>query len=386
MRLTIPPAPALLLPAALLMLAGCQTTSQPAAELSRKVHEARIASPAPALAAVTVTCDGRVLTAQDGSPRMDSTIQLAAGARFNIGSNAKSMLATLAATFVEDGTLSWETTVEEVFAAEAETLDPVLRKATLMQILSHRSGVPAYSSGQELSGFQASGQTASEQRLSFALHALRSAPASPPGSAFLYSNAGYVIAGVMLERVGGKPFEDLMHERVFTPLGMRGAQFGEPGADETGQPIGHYTREGAQTVYLEDEPAIPPFLQPAGNVALPMADYGKYLKEHLCGLQGKQTRLLPAATIAQLHAPQGEDGASMGWGRYAFEGAPASIHTGGTGTFMAFVAIIPSRDLAVATATNSADGEARQAALSLMQALIAEHLSVSRVAPGASED
>lgn len=353
---------------ALATTAACQTATPQSSALHEQVHAARIASPAPALGAVVISCSGSIEIAQDGVTRIDTNALLASNARFDIGSNAKSMLATLAATFVRDGTLSWDTKVEDVLTTEAATLDPTMRQVTLAQLLSHRSGAPAYSSGQDLSAVQVTGDTPSAQRLSFALHVLRSPPAQPPGGGFLYSNAGYVIAGVMLERAGGKPFEELMRERLFAPLHMNNATFGV--TDEPGQPLGHYAHDGAQAVYLEADPAIPPFLQPAGDVSLSLEDYGRYLREHLCGLEGQRTHVLSAEMIQFLHAPQGEDGASFGWGRYAFGETPASIHTGGTGTFSAFVAILPSRDLAVATVTNSGAPDSRGAALALLQSII----------------
>lgn len=356
---------------ALATLLGCQTPAPPEpSALDIQVHAARLSSPAPALGAISVSCEGGIQFAQDGAARIDTPSPLDRNARFNIGSNAKSMLATLAATYVRDGVLRWDTEVGDILTAEAASLDPVLRHATLAQLLSHRSGLPGYDTGAELSTVRVSGATPSAQRLDFALHVLRAPPAYAPGSAFVYSNAGYGVAGAMLERIGGQPFEELMRERVFAPLHMRHATFGDASPSERGQPLGHYTHDGAQAVYLEAEPPIPAFLQPAGDVSLTLADYGAYLREHLCGLEGRDTRLLPSAIIQALHRPQGEDGASMGWGRYAFGETPASIHVGGTGTFSAFVAVLPSRDLAVATVVNSGAGESRQAALTLMQSII----------------
>ncbi|HRO04480.1 MAG TPA: serine hydrolase, partial [Terricaulis sp.] len=95
-------------------LAACQTPAPAPSALAQRVAEARAASPAPALGAVMVSCAGGVETAQSGVARLDAATPLAAQARFNIGSNAKSMLATLAATFVRDGALRWDTEIGEV--------------------------------------------------------------------------------------------------------------------------------------------------------------------------------------------------------------------------------------------------------------------------------
>jgi D-alanyl-D-alanine carboxypeptidase len=194
-----------------------------------------------------------------------------------------------------------------------------------------------------------------------------------PGSGFRYSNAGYVVVGAALERRMNMSFERLMQKRLFEPLGIT-ATFGEPGPGPDDQPRGHFNRDDHHQVYRSPEPVIPAFLQPAGDVALSAGDYGKYLQMHLCGLQNRRTPLLKPETIAYLHAPRGDEGASLGWGRYEFDGSPASIHVGGTGAFSAFVAVIPDRDLAVATMVNSGHAEARNVALSLMQSLIRDYL------------
>lgn len=339
------------------------------------LDQAMIASPGVARGAVVVRCGAPAVTALAGQARAGRASPLSPDARFNIGSNAKSMLASLAATFIVEGRLSWTTQVQDVFAAEAGSLDPVLRHATLGQLLSHRSGAPAYSAGADLSSLAARGDTASAQRLDVALQILRGPPAYVPDSQAVYSNAGYIIVGAMLERVGEQSFETLMRDRLFGPLGMDHATFGDPTADQVGQPLGHRNQDGVRTVYLDDEPAIPAFLQPAGDVSLTLHDYGLYLREHLCGLRDGPTRLLPAPTVHVLHRPQGDGGMALGWGAYAFNDAPASVHVGGTGVFSAFVAIIPSQDLAVATVVNAGDEEARTATLGLLRALVAQGMS-----------
>ena len=349
--------------------------AEEAAPLAPAVREAAQSAPGLALGAVAVRCAGGIDTAQDGPTRADGHDPLSPDARFNIGSNAKSMLASLAAVLVADGVIGWDTEVGAVFAAEAATLDPVLRHATLAQLLSHRSGAPAYSSGADLSALTVAPGDPGAQRLAVALQILRGPPAHAPGTQTLYSNAGYIIAGAMLERVGGAPFDTLMRERLFAPLGMTHTTFGDPTTGEAGQPLGHHLSDGVRTVYLDAEPAIPPFLQPAGNVSLSLHDYGLYLREHLCGLTGGPTRALSPEAVRFLHRPQGEDGVALGWGAYAFDGVPASIHVGGTGIFSAFVAVLPDRDIAVATVVNSGDPEGRQAALSLLQTLVADRLA-----------
>lgn len=338
--------------------------------LQAQVNAARQAGQVPALGAVEISCGHKPAVALQGVTRLGGTNPVTSRSRFNIGSNAKSMLASLAATFVQDGRLRWDTTVADVLGSSIRQIDPALGRATMAQLLSHRSGLPSYDTGAELNKVMVEGVTPAEQRLSFARQVLTGAPAYPLGDKFLYSNAGYVVAGVMLETIGGAPFEQLMQDRLFRPLGIH-ASFGSPVPPLHAQPWGHFAKEGKQQAYADPDPVIPPFLQPAGDVSLTLADYGRYLREHLCGLEGKPTRLLTAETVKSLHAPQGDDGAGMGWGSYELAGTQASVHVGGTGTFSSFVAIMPMRNLAVATVTNSSADEARTAALDLLQQLAA---------------
>lgn len=281
------------------------------------------------------------------------------------------MLASLAATYVQDGTLRWRSTVGDILGDVIPHMDEQVSKATLAQLLSHRSGLAGYDTGAELSSVRVAGEDPVAQRLDFARQVLSRPPAKMVGSTFVYSNAGYIVAGAMLEKIGGASFDVLMQERFFAPLWIS-ARFGSAIPVEAGHPWGHYARDGVQRVYTDVEPAIPTFLQPAGDVSITLDDYGKYLREHLCGMERKATRLLTPDTIQALHAAQGPDGAGMGWGQYRLGGVASSIHTGGTGTFSAFVAVQPEKDRAFATVTNTGGAAGRKAALSLLQAISAE--------------
>jgi CubicO group peptidase (beta-lactamase class C family) len=194
--------------------ASAVTGTQP---LAAAVAGARADAGAPAVGAVVVGCVAPAQVAVDGIARVGGTERLREDARFNIGSNAKSMLASLAATYVQDGTLRWTTTVGEVLGGDVPGIHEALGRATLAQLLSHRSGLPGFDTGAELRGVRVDGDTPSAQRLAFARQVLRGAPAYPAGSKAVYSNAGYVVAGVMLERIGGQPFEQLMASGCSAP-------------------------------------------------------------------------------------------------------------------------------------------------------------------------
>src|SRR5262245_1302028 len=163
---------------------------------------------------------------------------------FHIGSCTKSMTATMLGTLVEEGKLKWSTTVGEVFPDLAGIMDPGWKAVTVEQLVTHRSGAPADLSPDNLWGrlWNHKG-TPTEQRMTLVEGVVRRPPVSTPGTKFLYSNAGFAIAGAMAEKITGQSWEDLMRARLFEPLGMTSAGFGAPGtpgsAQAIDQPRGH---------------------------------------------------------------------------------------------------------------------------------------------------
>ncbi len=182
----------------------------------------------PAMSAAVVNSKGLVQSQCYGVRKRGTSDNVELSDRFPIGSNTKSMTATLAAVLVDAGKIKWETTIGEVWPkATDKDLHPKLRKVTLDQLLSHQGGVPGNIS--DLSD-EAWGKHF-EEKLSPTLErkamlklALYKAPSQPLGT-FVYSNLGYAIASAMLEARTGDSYESLMKKHVFDPLEMRSADF-----------------------------------------------------------------------------------------------------------------------------------------------------------------
>jgi CubicO group peptidase (beta-lactamase class C family) len=96
----------------------------------------------PAVAAAVLQ-DGKVVASGAvGVRRFGTTIPVTINNRFYLGSDTKAMTALLAAMLVEAGKLRWDTTQAQVFLELAPTMNPGLRRVTLVQFLSHTIGVP----------------------------------------------------------------------------------------------------------------------------------------------------------------------------------------------------------------------------------------------------
>ena len=99
------------------------------------------------------------------------------------------MTSTLIARLVERGQLKWDSTLAEVFPELAPQMNPEFQKVTLLQLLSHRAGLPA-----NLNLAEYLGNDVESLRLRAVRQELAKKPQSTPGSKYAYSNLGYIIA------------------------------------------------------------------------------------------------------------------------------------------------------------------------------------------------
>lgn len=272
---------------------------------------------------------------------------------FHIGSVAKSMTAVLIGKLIEEGKLDWHTTLGEVLE-ESEFLEEY-KDVTIIQLLNHQGGLPAFVDDQEfdLDQFVDDQLAPDAQRLAFATEALNRNPVSQPGQGMTYSNAGYVVLGVVAERVASKPYESMMAEYVFEPLGLESAGFGWPNTPATpNTQSGHYRLDGKVKTQAVGEVSMGHFLVPAGDMHLSIEDLAKYATLHLTGLSGTDG-LLSSTTVKNLHQPPTGQSYAAGWSiGKAPDESPMHFHNGSLGTFYAAVFLYPEHDAAIVFATN----------------------------------
>ena len=276
---------------------------------------------------------------------------------WHLGSCTKAMTATLCARLVEQGKLKWDSKVGDVFADQADQIHADWRDVTLVQLLSHRASVPSIPPlplWLKLVGHDGS-RDAREMLLSNGW--LKSAPTHAPGSKWEYSNAAFMLAGLMAERAADKDWETLMREQLFEPLGMKSAGFGAPGsADKVDQPRGH----NAFGIAMKPGKGAdnPRGLGPAGTVHCSLRDWSKFIGLHLQAARG-DCKLLTTESFQRLHAPQPIDdktGYAMGWIVLERPWADGSVlmHNGSNTMWYSVVWIAPKRGFAVMTVTNLA--------------------------------
>jgi CubicO group peptidase (beta-lactamase class C family) len=339
-----------------------ESAPPPPADVSDRLEPIRERGGLPALAAAVIQGDRVVGLGAVGVRRRGSPEPVTIEDRFHLGSDTKAMTATMLAMLVEQGRLRWETTLAEAFPDLRETMHPDYRAVTLEQLLQHRGGMPEnlFRDGLWARLWQRQG-TPREQRELLAQTVLSWPPAVTPGTKFLYSNAGYAIAGVMAERATGQAWEDLMRRMLFEPLGMASAGFGAPGTPGVlDQPRGHAV---LWPTPMEPGPQAdnPPAIGPAGTVHCSLPDWAKFIRLHLRGERG-DTRLLKAETLVRLHTPPAGGNYALGWGvTKSAEGGRLLLHAGSNTMWFAQACVALDEGYAVLVATNAGGAAAEQA-------------------------
>jgi CubicO group peptidase (beta-lactamase class C family) len=133
--------------------------------------------------------------------------------RFRLGSITKQMTSMVIMQLIEEGRLSVETTLAEALPWYRQDTGS---QVTIHQLLNHTSGIPSYTTGEF---FREHSRTRLALRELVTRHCSGDL-AFEPGSAYRYNNSGYVILGAVIEEITGKPYAEVLSERIFEPLGM----------------------------------------------------------------------------------------------------------------------------------------------------------------------
>jgi CubicO group peptidase (beta-lactamase class C family) len=315
----------------------------------------------PALA-VVATKDGRICDrTAAGVRKWGDPTPVTTNDVFHIGSCTKSMTATLAAMFIEQGKLRWDTTIAEVFPELKSKMDKRYEAVTVEQLLHHRGGVPHDPPAAAWARAWLEIGTSTQQRREYLASVLSAPPEAEPGTEMIYSNDGYVIVGAMLEKISGQDFESLMTEKLFKPLHMDTAGFGPPGTkDKVDQPWGHLLR----TSPMQSD--NPPVHSPCGRVHCSLDDLARYALFHL---QHGTNSLLKPETMAKLHASldgkikDSSEDYACGWVRMkrGWAGGTVLWHNGSNTMWYIVMWLAPEKDFCVIAATNVTGDEAEKA-------------------------
>lgn len=278
--------------------------------------------------------------------------------KYHLGSNTKAITGLIAAKLVEMGQVSWDTSLLQLFPEWQGQIDTHYYHKTLADFLTHRAGVLPFTSGEEFATLPSFKGTLSEKRTAFGRFVLNQKPLPMPADSFLYSNAGYAIAALMLERATGMSWEiltkglmDMLFLRYF--IGFPNKE------DQKLHAWGHLTETDISTLLIPQSPKngykLPDFLAPAGDIAMPILDYAILTQQFLRGACG--TNGLVSAQSFE-HLLFGKPNYAFGWRNISQKNNQAvkiAFHDGSLGTFYARTIIDVQKKRALVILTNSAD-------------------------------
>jgi CubicO group peptidase (beta-lactamase class C family) len=333
-------------------------------DLSPDLRTASAAAALPAMQATVVNSRGLVAHGAAGLTVLGGTQAVTNRDAFHIGSCAKPFTATLAGMLVDEGKLTWTTRVLDVFPEWKDLIRPEFAPITLTDLLTHEAGVQPFTDEEELKVVPHLTGTVPEQRRQFARFTLTQAPIVPPRTAYKYSNAGFVIAAAMIEKLSGRAWEQLIEARIFKPLRMRSAGVGWPA-----RVWGHDLSTGtARPIDPHGTYQLPSYLAPAADLHMSSDDLAALLRAHLRAMRG-EAGIVSTAAAKALHEKHLRS--ALGFGSTTMAGFDTvATHNGSADTFFTVIAIAPSRDVAVAVSTNAAGDAAQKSVSEMLKAML----------------
>jgi len=187
--------------------------------------------------AVLVAEHGKVLYAKGvGEANMETHTRNTPQTRFGIASITKQFTAMLVLQQVAKGTIRLDSSVCDYLPWYRKDTG---QQMTVEQLVHHTAGLPPdYDSPQFGDSTQAIQHYEPEE---FARKFCQPDLIAKPGTKWAYSNGGYVLLGLILERATGKPFAELLNEQILGPLGMKNTGITSQGIRQFTGAVG-YTR------------------------------------------------------------------------------------------------------------------------------------------------
>ena len=288
-----------------------------------------------------------------GPADRESRVPASLETRFNIASLGKMFTAVAIAQLADEGRLSLDDRVGRFLETDwirKQTAESV----TIRHLLTHTSGLGDFFEKAK-SSRRAEFLTLEDYRPLIALETL----SFTPGSRFLYSNSGFFLLGVIVEKITGQPYEDYLRTKIFTPAGMNGMAF-ESEIDEKGAP-----RPGFALNYILDfsEDRVlwkqPPWAgirmkgTPAGGAKATIRDIWKFAHAFMENkLVRQEMRDLMIKAKPEMNAP------GYGYGFEVGRGPAGSVvgHRGGDRGMTALLHVYPDRGLIFIVLSNTSNG------------------------------
>jgi len=285
-----------------------------------------------------------------GITNVEDSLPVTSHTVFPIASISKTFAATAMMRLVEQGKVDLRAPVR-TYIPEFKVRDEVAtRDVTIHHLLTHLGGWEGQVSGPD---------RGSETLANFLTTITDLMQVAPPGAAWSYNNAGFSIAGRVIEKVTGNSINRSIRDLVFQPLALEHAGTTAGDFIVNRFAAGHTTRDGKPAL---NRPFSPSVSVTAGGVGLCMTDLMAYARFHLGdGTAPNGERVLTRESLELMRTPQArkqanDDDIGISWHLRTMGTVRTASHGGTLGGHILLLEIVPERNFAIAILTNASAG------------------------------
>lgn len=301
--------------------------------------------------ALGVFAGGQTAIRVFGVTNVDDPQPVTADTIFTIASISKTVTTTAVMKLVEDGRVDLDAPVQRYLPDFRVQDDAASHTVTPRHLLTHTPGWEGQLSTED---------KGADALADFATRIMRDLPQlAAPGQVWSYNNAGFALAGRLIEVVTSRGIHDALRDLVFTPIGLSQTFTRIPDAMTRRLSLGH-REQGGRTQVIR--PYQTTSSTTAGGVMTSIADLMKYARFHLgSGISANGIEYLSRARLDEMKTPQLKKNATtdemgVGWHLRRLSGVQTCAHGGTLNGHCLLIELVPARNLAFAILTNHTDG------------------------------
>jgi CubicO group peptidase (beta-lactamase class C family) len=302
-------------------------------------------------AALGILADGQIRTRAFGVTNADHPLPVTADTLFQIGSISKTFTGTAIMRLVDQRKLRLDDPVRKYIPGFKVSDQSASARVAVRDTLTHMGGWEGDFFDDPSSGDDAL------QRIVARMATLEQT--AKVGEMWGYNNAGFYVAGRIVEVVTGKPFEAALRELVLDPLGLDSAYFFPADVMTRRFVVGHGGSNGATVI---GPWPIPRAANAAGGITTNVDAMLRYAAFHMGdGTGASGARVLPMAALQQMRSaivPKAGTDQAMGltWHLSEAGGLAIAEHGGGTNGQISLLRLVPAHGFAMAIVTNATRG------------------------------
>jgi CubicO group peptidase (beta-lactamase class C family) len=293
--------------------------------------------------------DGQLTARGFGVTNIEQPLPIDADTVFPIASISKTVTATAIMRLVEQGKLDLAAPVQKYLPEFRVQDDAMSRQVAIWHLLTHTPGWEG----------QLTAQDRGTQTLAYFSEWMKDLPPlAPPGVVWSYNNAGFTLAGRVIEVATGQSIQDAIRDLVFNPIGLTRAFTRLEEAATYRFSVAHRQQTGKTVVA---RPYARSSSLTAGGVFMSLNDLLAYGRFHLGDVTGRDgQRVLTRASLELMRTPKlrkaaADEDMGIGWHLRSIGGVTTAAH-GGTLGHCLLIELVPARNLVLVILTNHSDG------------------------------